>query len=160
MRRAPEILLLLTLAAAVLTASGRRLKTRLDTKEVAAAANPAANARALEGDSARQAVSLFGYDKPLSATRESLFVRSQLTADTVTAVVLEIKYRTPQGEALSRRRVEVPCLIPPMETRRLQFRSWDDTRTFYYYRTPPARTPAASPYTVQVLPLKINLAGR
>lgn len=155
-----RVLFLLLLLFTATSAGARRIKLRLDTKAPTVKVEvprPQVKPRTLSGDTAVQAVHMFGYDKPVSSTRESLFVRSQLTGDTITSVRLFIKYETPTGTPLSQREVDVPCLIAPGQTQRLQFTSWDATHTFYYYRTPPSRSGNASPYRVSLAPVSITL---
>lgn len=111
----------------------------------------------LEGKSAVEAVRIFGYDKPYSASKESVFVTSALAGDTITALTVQIDYLTIGNDNLHSRTLGLSCVIPPGKTSRLQFPSWDATHTFYYYRTPPARTPNLTPYKVRLTPVALTI---
>lgn len=143
----------------------RRLKLKVDDKAMSGQAEVASKTVAdgvvMEGPEVSGALRLFGYDKPHNANKESVFVTSRLANDTVKSITVEIEYLTSPSETLLHTRtVVLPCVLPPGESRRLQFPSWDSTHTFYYYRTPPARTPNLTPYRVRLLPVSLTLSGR
>lgn len=94
-------------------------------------------------------VTLSGYDKPLRATKETIFVTNR-TTDTVAGISLTITYLDLDGRMLHSRTVILPANIPPTHTRKVDFPSWDPQHTFYYLQSPPARTAShCYPYTVK-----------
>ena len=95
------------------------------------------------------AVKPYGYDKPLTATREAVFLTNRSGA-TLTGVELDITYFDMQGRELHRRRVWVDCNIPPEATRRVEFYTWDARKSFYYHGGKHPRTDRVTPYTVTV----------
>ena len=111
----------------------------------------------LTGEKAEMALRLYGYDKPHNASKESVFASNRLTSDTIDAVRFEVDYYTPDNVKLHTRTVQLQVVIPPGESRRLQYPSWDATRTFYYYRTPPRRKEGLSPYKVSMTPQLISV---
>lgn len=148
-------------------ASARRITVKVDKKaldeqdKVLAAADSAnlqADTLTLEDDAARQAVRLYGYDKPHNASKESLFASNLLATDTITALQFEVQYFTLDDIKLHTRLVRLPVLIPPGESMRLHYTSWDATHTFYYYRTPPRRKENLNPYKVGVTVKRADLA--
>lgn len=156
--------LCLMTALGVLTPSmsGRRITTKVDTKALQAryAAErqdslAMCGRRVLTGDSAVMAVRLYGYDKPYSSTRESVFVSNELTADTIESLEVRVEYMTMRGESLHSRVVTMPCHTGPGRSERILFRTWDATHTFYFHRTPPGRKQGLTPYTVLLTPLAV-----
>lgn len=150
---------LLLISAALLLAlplAGRRVKLHHDLKGRETAIQ-APDGRFTTATDTLAAVRCFGYDKPLSANKESLFLTSPLDSDTIVAVQLRLTYKTPSGQLLHERDVDVVQTIAPRATVRLQFKSWDATNTFYYFKTPPRKAENYTPYKVTVTPLRIQL---
>lgn len=147
-------------------ASARRITVRVDKKAIdeqakvlaADSAGVQADTLTLENDAALHAVRLYGYDKPHNATKESMFASNLLASDTITALQFEVRYLTLDNVKLHTRLVKLPVLIPPGESMRLLYKSWDATGTFYYYRTPPARKEGLNPYKVSVIVKRVVLA--
>ena len=102
-------------------------------------------------------IRIFGYDKPLSSDRESMFLTSEIDSDTICGIELRIDYLTTAGVCLHTRTLKLPCEVPGGQTRRLVFKSWDETNTFYYFRTPPRTRKQVTPYTVKVRALSVLL---
>lgn len=75
-----------------------------------------------------------GYDKPLTSTRETFFVTNK-TDRTLTGVNMYIEYLTVDGRQLDRRFVSLDCEVPPGETRKLEVKSWDTQKSFYYKKS-------------------------
>mgnify|MGYP006964117906 FL=1 len=94
------------------------------------------------------AVRLSGYDKPLRATRESLFVTSSLD-DTIRALRVKLDYYDMSGRRLHSRDVDITADIPPADTRCVDFKSWDTQKSFYYHLGPKPRRGTATPYKVE-----------
>lgn len=91
-----------------------------------------------------------GYEKTLRATRETVFV-SNLSEREIDRVIFHITYRDAQGRQLHETRHCCRLCVPPGETRRLDFPTWDRQFAFYYARSPRPRVPAI-PYTVEIRP--------
>lgn len=90
---------------------------------------------------------LSGYDKPLNANRETMFV-TNLTRQTATALDLEITYYDMTGRMLHSARQHVTCEIPAGETRLIEFPTWDRQHSFYYLKSVKPRR-QATPYDIQ-----------
>ena len=89
-------------------------------------------------------LTLSGYDKPLRASHEVLFV-SNATGRDVVSVCLDVVYEDMQGRQLHRRRCDVPADVPAGETRQIIMPTWDRQRSFYYKgSTRPKRTEATA----------------
>lgn len=93
-------------------------------------------------------VAFSGYEKTLSATRETLFITNRGEAP-VEALSFDIAYHDRAGRLLHSRRVDLNCYIPAGETRRVDFRSWDTQKSFYFSGGPRPRV-SAIPYTVAI----------
>ena len=94
------------------------------------------------------AVDFYGYEKTLRSTRETVFVTNRSSRPTA-ALRFTINYYDAQGRLLHSRKVTAAAEIPPGETRRLDFPSWDKQCTFYYTGSPRPRTPAI-PYSIKI----------
>lgn len=94
------------------------------------------------------AVDFYGYEKTLRSTRETVFVTNRSSRPTA-ALRFTINYYDAQGRLLHSRQVRAAAEIPPGETRRLDFPSWDKQCTFYYTGSPRPRTPAI-PYSIKI----------
>lgn len=93
-------------------------------------------------------LTLSGYDKPLRASHETLFI-SNATGRDVRSVCLDVVYEDMQGRQLHRRRCDVSVEVPAGETRQIVMPSWDKQRSFYYHgSTRPTRS-VATPYEVR-----------
>ncbi len=95
-------------------------------------------------------VRLSGYEKTLRATSETVFV-SNLSENEISRVIFRVAYYDAQGRLLHRARHDCYVPVPPGETRRLDFPTWDRQFTFYYVRSPRPRVPAV-PYSVEITP--------
>lgn len=156
----PIVVAALMAFAAVLPLHSRKVVLKVDEKAIAAQKKLQKEALAdssLVGEAAHSAVRLFGYDKPHDAAKESVFVTNLLENDTIESVSFQVDYMSVGGESLHSRTVNQPCRIPPGQTMRLLYPSWDATHTFYYYRTPPKRKQGLTPYKIAVTVLKVGL---
>lgn len=89
-----------------------------------------------------------GFDKVAESSKESFFI-TNLSDAPITSVSLYIEYLTTDGRQLHKRYVTLKCDIPAGETRRVDLKSWDTQKAFYYAggRTPKRRE--ASPFSVR-----------
>ena len=99
-------------------------------------------------------VRLSGYDKPISASRETLHATNLSDSLTITGMTLEIFYLDNAGRELHRRTVMLHNTIHPATTELVSFPTWDLQRSFYYRRSVAPRR-QATPYDVKVTILNI-----
>lgn len=92
------------------------------------------------------AVSLKGYSKRASDSKESFFITNN-TTHRMSAVRLMLRYSTMRGEMLTQRTVTVPVSLNPGETKLVSIKSFDVQRLFYYYGGPQPRK-QATPFQV------------
>ena len=92
------------------------------------------------------AVTLKGYSKRASDSKESFFITNN-TTHRMSAVRLLLRYTTMNGEMLTQRTVTVPVSLKPGETKLVSVKSFDVQRLFYYYAGPKPRK-QATPFKV------------
>jgi hypothetical protein len=92
------------------------------------------------------AVTLKGYSKRASDSKESFFITNN-TTHRMSAVRLLLRYTTMNGEMLTQRSVTVSVSLKPGETKLVEIKSFDVQRLFYYYAGPQPRK-SATPYQV------------
>ena len=102
-------------------------------------------------------VRFVGYDKALRSTKETLFVTNLMPDREIRHVIFRITYFDTQGRQLHQARKKLYAPVPPGETRRLDFPSWDRQHSFYYAKSQKPRVPAI-PYTVKITPDTLILA--
>lgn len=99
---------------------------------------------------APDSVTAAGFEKPLRAVRESMFITNS-TGRPVESLSIEITYLDMQGRQLHKVSHEVSTDIPPGETRRVEVPSFDRQGLFYYHLSPlPARATRATPFRADV----------
>lgn len=118
-------------------------------------ATPAAQAPGAVPDTLRDArcdsLLVSGFDKPLRAVRESMFVTNS-SAVTVAGLGIEITYLDSRRRMLHKAVHEITCDIPPGETRRIEVRSFDRSGLFHYRLSPvPRGAVQATPFDVTVV---------
>ena len=92
------------------------------------------------------AVTLKGYSKRASDSKESFFITNN-TTHRMSAVRLLLRYTTMNGEMLTQRPVTVSVSLKPGETKLVEIKSFDVQRLFYYYAGPQPRK-SATPFQV------------
>ena len=92
------------------------------------------------------AVTLTGYSKRASDSKESFFITNN-TTHRMSAVRLLLRYTTMNGEMLTQRAVTVTVSLKPGETKLVSIKSFDIQRLFYYYAGPQPRK-SATPFQV------------
>lgn len=92
------------------------------------------------------AVSLKGFSKRASDSKESFFITNK-TTQRMSAVRLLLRYTTIDGELLTQRTVNVPVSLKPGETKLVEIKSFDVQRLFYYHAGPRPRK-QATPFKV------------
>ena len=142
------LLLALVLCASTLDARTRTTRKNLRSTEVPVAVLESGDG--LLPDSLIQidpnAVSLKGYSKRASDSKESFFITNN-TEHRMSAVRLLLRYTTMSGEMLTQRTVTVPVSLKPGETKLVEVKSFDVQRLFYYYAGPQPRK-QATPFKV------------
>jgi len=92
------------------------------------------------------AVTLKGYNKKASDSRESFFVTNN-TNHRISHVRLLMRYSQMNGEMLHERIATVEVDLKPRETRLVTVKTFDVQRLFYYYAGPKPRK-SATPFKV------------
>lgn len=173
MKRLPgytlPLLSVLLLAAISIPVDARRQRTTLQGKlTTTAAVSPADTVVApavtpLPDDTLTAAldsiVSLAGYDKPVSASRESMHVTNLTNSLTVTGFTLDITYLDATRRQLHRRTVTVNTHVPPRQTRLVTFPTWDVQRSFFYRLSVEPRR-QATPYDITCTVTAVTVTGR
>ena len=91
-------------------------------------------------------ITLRGFNKRASDSRETFFVTNN-TTHRITHVRLLLRYYAVTGERLHEREVSVEVNLQPGETQLASVRSFDTQRRFYYYAGPKPRK-SATPFRV------------
>ena len=92
------------------------------------------------------AVTLRGYNKKASDSRESFFVTNN-TSHRISHIRLLMRYSLMNGEMLHERIATVEVDLKPGETRLVAIKTFDVQRLFYYYAGPKPRK-SATPFKV------------
>lgn len=153
-----SLLLLTLLLSAVLMSPAQRQRTTMDVKPSRAMSSSVsrhpvhpgwdedtlvASAGGLHG-----IIELSGYDKPVSASRETMHVTNLTDSLTVTGFSFEIVYLDRKDRELHRRAVTVNDHVGPRLTVMTSFPSWDIQRSFYYILSVKPRR-QATPYDIR-----------
>ena len=141
------ILLLVLEVAAAGNARTRTTQAQLKNnsqlvEQIPDAAVPDSLLRELEPN----AVTLKGYSKKASDSRESFFVTNN-TNHRISHIRLLMRYCQLNGEMLHERTATVEVDLRPGETRLVAIKTFDVQRLFYYYAGPKPRK-AATPFKV------------
>lgn len=142
-----QIPLILAIAAVSLTAASakkqRTTRRPLQSDNIVTAIRRDSVVPLLAAD-----IKLAGYDKPLRARSETIFATNASPDSlSIKSIRLTITYRDSRGRQLHRRSVWIETDLPPGQTRRLSFPSWDTQQSFYYRLSRQPRS-AATPYDV------------
>ena len=93
-----------------------------------------------------------GFDKEGNSSKES-FLLVNPTDHYIRGYEVIIDYLDMQERMLHSRIIKEKCEVPPGETRRYDFKSWDTQHTYYYYLgNEPKRI--ATPFKVKITPIK------
>lgn len=96
----------------------------------------------------RVKIRFYGFDKTVTSQKESFFISNGLDK-TLTGVEVEITYFDMKKRQLHQRLVPVECEIPPGETRRVDVKSWDSQKAFYFHQSAAPRR-QATPFDVRL----------
>lgn len=101
------------------------------------------------------AIRFYGFDKTVTSNQESFFVSNGLDS-LLTGMDVMITYTDMKGRQLHKRSVKLECDIPPHETKRIDVKSWDTQRSFYYHKSvKPKRQ--ATPFEVSIELLSVSI---
>ncbi len=92
-----------------------------------------------------------GFDKNQGNSQESFFIINN-TDRRLTGVALYIDYRTLDGRQLNKQYLKLACDIPPGETRKVDIKSWDTQKSFYYYKSKPSKH-RGNPFDIKFDPI-------
>lgn len=102
----------------------------------------------IDGDSISDKIKFYGYEKTVNATKETLFVKN-LTDSSFNELKFTITYFDTDGRKLHSRQINHRVELSPNDIRRIDFRSWDTQKSFYYVRgTHPKKS--ATPYDINI----------
>lgn len=99
-------------------------------------------------DEIKEKIRFYGFDKTVTSPKESFFISNRLDKQ-ATAFEIEITYFDMQHRQLHQRLVQVECEIPPGETRRVDVKSWDTQKAFYFHQSAAPRR-QATPFDVRL----------
>jgi len=138
---------ILALVAVVAMARTRTTQSQLkNSTQVVEQLPDAAVPDSLLRDIEPNAVTLKGFSKKASDSRESFFVTNN-TNHRISHVRLLLRYSLMNGEMLHERVATVEVDLKPRETRLVAIKTFDLQRLFYYYAGPKPRK-SATPFKV------------
>jgi hypothetical protein len=141
------IVIIMSFLAVVATARTRTTQTQLKNNSQVVEQMPDAWVPdSLLRDIEPNAVTLKGYSKKASDSRESFFVTNN-TKHRISHIRLLMRYSQMNGEMLHERTATVEVDLKPGETRLVAIKTFDLQRLFYYYAGPKPRK-SATPFKV------------
>ncbi|MBR6489554.1 MAG: hypothetical protein IKT03_03370 [Muribaculaceae bacterium] len=141
------LIALVAMVGSVSLARTRTTQTQLKNNSQLVEQLPDANVPdSLLRDLEPNAVTLKGYSKKASDSRESFFVTNN-TSHRISHVRLLMRYSQMNGEMLHERIATVEVDLKPHETRLVAIKTFDVQRLFYYYAGPKPRK-NATPFKV------------
>lgn len=141
------IVIIMSFLAVVATARTRTTQTQLKNNSQVVEQMPDAWVPdSLLRDIEPNAVTLKGYSKKASDSRESFFVTNN-TKHRISHIRLLMRYSQMNGEMLHERTATVEVDLKPGETRLVAIKTFDLQRLFYYYEGPKPRK-SATPFKV------------
>ena len=141
------IITLVAVAASIATARTKTTQTQLKNNSQIVEQIPDANVPdSLLRDLEPNAVTLKGYNKKASDSRESFFVTNN-TNHRISHIRMLMRYSQMNGEMLHERTATVEVDLRPGETRLVAIKTFDVQRLFYYYAGPKPRK-SATPFKV------------
>ena len=98
-------------------------------------------------------ISFSGYEKEANSSIETVLISNQSDSEII-SVEMKVDYLDMKGRLLHSRTITEDQVIPAHETRRVDFKSWDKQKSYYYYLCNEPRK-VATPYKVTIRPLKL-----
>lgn len=96
-------------------------------------------------------ISFSGYEKEANASLETLLITNAGNVS-IAGVKFKIIYKDIKERMFHSRTVTQNCHIPADETRRIDFKSWDKQKSYFYYLGNEPRK-VATPYKVEIVPI-------
>lgn len=93
-------------------------------------------------------VGLYGYEKAQQSVKESFFVTNH-TDRTIISLAFSISYYNERGEMLHSRTETVRCDIPSAETRKIEIKTWDSQKLWYYIGSHARHNDFSNPYDIR-----------
>lgn len=161
-----RLLIAILAVLAFFPADARKIKTKLPlTKTDSRLERMKQESIAITADSAKDEtnykisdIRFSGYDKKATADKETFFV-TNTTDRTLQGFSIYIIYSTVAGKQLHRRYENVECNAAPGETVKIDIKSWDSQKSFYYEKSDaPRGSRRATPYTIAFEPVAVYLA--
>lgn len=148
-----------TIFATSIGADARKIRTKLPVKYVEAKSDmesPEPGGRIIinENDSAgifdriNAKIRFYGFDKTVGASKESFFIING-SDTTLTSAIVEITYFDMHRRQLHQATMPIDCIIPAGETRRVDIKSWDTQKSFYFHQSAKPRR-QATPFDVTI----------
>lgn len=100
-------------------------------------------------------IQFYGFDKTISSSSESFFIVNGLDMP-LSGMEIEISYFDMKGRQLNSQNVKIDCDIPAGETRRLDIKSWDIQKSFYYFQSAKPKR-QATPFDVKIKLLSVKI---
>lgn len=99
-------------------------------------------------------IRFYGFDKTVGSSIESFFIVNGLDSP-LAGMEIEITYVDMKGRQLHKRSVTVDCDIPAGETKRVDTKSWDTQKSFYFHQSvKPKRQ--ATPFDIRLRLLSVS----
>ncbi len=99
-------------------------------------------------DGIRNLIRFYGFDKTVTSSKESFFVVNGLD-NQISVMTVEITYFDMQGRQLHQALLSIDCDIPAGETRRVDIKTWDTQKAFYFHQSAKPRR-QATPFDVTI----------
>lgn len=93
-------------------------------------------------------IGLYGYEKAQQSATESFFVTNNTDRE-IMSLVVSISYFNIRGDQLHSRTEVVACDIPPSQTRKIDIKSWDRQKLWYYTGSHARHSDFSNPYDVR-----------
>ncbi len=101
-------------------------------------------------------VIISGYDKPLRAAKETLFISNHTDKD-ICGLRILLEYIDSKKRTLHKIERHISIEIPAGETRQAAFKSWDIQKSFYYKRSYKPRSADGTSYDVRCQIVSIDI---
>lgn len=96
-------------------------------------------------------ITFAGYEKEVNSATESFLIVNNSDIE-ICGIEIKIIYKDLKDRMLHSRTLSQSCVVPPKETRKIYFKSWDLQKTYYYYLGNEPRK-VATPYKIEIVPL-------
>ncbi len=101
-------------------------------------------------DHTSKLVRFCGYEKTLRTSRETIFIEN-LCDSTISSISFTINYLDSDKRQIHQRKIRHKTDIPPRQARRIDIKSWDTQKSYYYIHGDKPRK-SATPYDITIFP--------